>query len=120
MHITEVATQNEMKVPVTLTRDRQRADECCGLVRMPLPQPVEARARQRLEQNCPYAFYFKRLTFHFEDGVLTVRGCVPTFYLKQVLQTWLRDLDNVRQLDNQVDVVSATGLSSEPRIESMD
>jgi hypothetical protein len=116
----EVATQNEMKVPVPLMSNRQRADECCGLVRMPLPQPVEAKARQRLEQNCPYAFYFRRLTFQFEDGVLTVRGRVPTFYLKQVLQTWLRDLDSVQQIDNQVDVVSATGLSSEPRIESLD
>ena len=45
---------------------------------------------------------------------------VPTFYLKQILQTWLRKLDSVKQIDNQVDVVSATGLSSEPRIRSLE
>jgi len=45
-----------------------------------------------------------------------LRGRVPSFYLKQILQTWLRRLDGVEQIDNQVDVVSATGLSSEPHL----
>ena len=36
----------------------------------------------------------------------------PSFYLKQVLQTLLRNLDGVKQIDNQVDVVTSTGLSS--------
>jgi hypothetical protein len=47
------------------------------------------------------------------NGVLLLRGRVPTFYLKQMLQSWLKDLDGVSRIDNQVDVVSATGLSSE-------
>ena len=44
--------------------------------------------------------------------VLTVRGCVPTFYLKQVLQTMLKELNGVGRVDNQVDVVCSSGLSS--------
>ena len=47
-----------------------------------------------------------------QNDVLTIRGCVPTFYLKQVLQTVLQDLDGIRRVDNQVDVVSPCGLSS--------
>jgi hypothetical protein len=35
--------------------------------------------------------------------------------LKQMLQTILRDITHVQQLVNEVDVVCATGLSSEPK-----
>ena len=73
---------------------------------------VEELAYRRLSEKSLYSFYFKMITCHYEDGVLTLRGQLPTFYLKQVLQTWLRDLDFVEHIDNQVDVVSALGLSS--------
>jgi hypothetical protein len=42
------------------------------------------------------------LRFSYSDGVLSVEGRVRTFYLKQLLQTALRELEGVRQLDNQV------------------
>jgi hypothetical protein len=45
------------------------------------------------------------------DGVLIIRGRVPSFYLKQVLQTALREVDGVRQVDNRVQVASPTGLT---------
>jgi hypothetical protein len=35
-----------------------------------------------------------------------VRGTVPTFYLKQLLQNVLKDVDGVRAIDNQVAVVA--------------
>jgi hypothetical protein len=54
--------------------------------------------------------------FSEEDGVLMVRGCVPSFYLKQILQTVLSDLDGVCWIDNQVEVVSPNGLSSVRRL----
>lgn len=73
---------------------------------------VEELAYRRLREKCPYSFFFKKITCHYEDGVLTLRGQLPTFYLKQVLQTWLRDLESVEHIDNQVDVISASGLSS--------
>jgi hypothetical protein len=53
-------------------------------------------------------------TFEFYecDQVLHVRGQVPSFYLKQVLQTALRDVNGIRRVDNRVDVVCPDGLSS--------
>lgn len=72
---------------------------------------VDECIRRRLA-NCPYEFYFNSVTWHFEDGRLTLMGCVPTFYMKQMLQTILRDIEGVHDLVNDVDVVSATGLSS--------
>jgi hypothetical protein len=95
-------------------RDAQEAGCICAIVKLPLPPPVEERARQHLLTNCPYAFCFRDIQFEFADGVLTLRGRVPSYYLKQILQTWLRKLDGVQQIENEVDVVSACGLSSEP------
>ena len=61
-----------------------------------------------------YCFRGRADNFEFThaDEVLTVRGRVPTFYLKQMLQTMLMNLRGVSRIDNQVDVVSSHGLSS--------
>ena len=73
---------------------------------------VEELARQLLDNDCPYSFYFREIDIDFTDGVLMLRGRVPSFYLKQVLQAWLSSIEGVSRIDNQVDVTSATGLSS--------
>lgn len=73
---------------------------------------VHACVQERLA-TCPYAHFFNRVTWNYVCGTLTVEGSVPTFHMKQILQTMLRDLDDVEQIANQVDVVSSTGLSSE-------
>lgn len=62
--------------------------------------------------NCPYAHYFNRVAWYYVHGTLTLEGYVPTFYLKQILQSMLRDVAHVERIANNVDVVSATGLSS--------
>jgi hypothetical protein len=73
-------------------------------------------AARRIVANSPY-FRGRADTFEFfqYDRVLLVRGQVPSFYLKQVLQTLLRELPGVERVDDRVTVVSASGLSSESR-----
>jgi hypothetical protein len=44
------------------------------------------------------------LNFEQENGVLIVRGQVPTFFLKQVLQRALADLDGIVRIENFVEV----------------
>ena len=44
------------------------------------------------------------LEFDRDGATLVVRGEVPTFYLKQLLQEALRELAGVARIDNQVDV----------------
>ena len=73
---------------------------------------IEHEVRQGLLEGCPYAHFFRQIQCDFDDGVLTLRGSVPTFYLKQVLQTRVMDLPNVAEIHNDVDVVSSSGLSS--------
>jgi hypothetical protein len=72
---------------------------------------VDECVRRRLG-DCPYGFYFNKVSWQFAAGQLRLEGCVPTFYLKQMLQTILRDIEHVDQIVNDVDVISATGLSS--------
>jgi hypothetical protein len=45
------------------------------------------------------------LEFEHQDDVLVVRGRVPTFYLKQLLQTLLKRLNGTPRIDNRVEVV---------------
>ena len=44
----------------------------------------------------------RRLTCAFHEGVLSIRGVVPTFYLKQMAQALLIALDGVEEISNQV------------------
>jgi hypothetical protein len=75
-------------------------------------ETLAEKARCRLAENGPYAHCFRDVTCDSKDGVLTLRGRVESFYLKQVLQTRLRDLEGVTRIENQVEVVSSAGLSS--------
>lgn len=75
---------------------------------------LERLAHQMLAQHCHFHGRDRGLEIAQRDDVLVIRGCVPTFYLKQVLQTALMGLDGVRWVDNQVDVVACDGLSSVP------
>ena len=72
---------------------------------------VDDVVRRRLEA-CPYSFVFDKISWRFQDGALTLRGCVPSFYLKQVLQELLRGIEHIERIENDVAVVSSTGLSS--------
>lgn len=94
----------------TLTLERPTAGVALGDA--PERPAVELLARRRIAEKCTYAFCFNQVTFSYSQGVLTLEGRLPSFYLKQVLQTLLRDLDGVKRINNRVDVVSSTGLSS--------
>ena len=65
---------------------------------------VNSSVRERLS-HCSHCTSFRRIQWHYDTGTLTLQGSVPTFYLKQVLQTVLRDVEHVRRIDNKVDVV---------------
>lgn len=60
----------------------------------------------------PHCFYFRQVECIFDSGVLRLQGRVPTYYLKQLLQTRLMDIDGVAAIENDVDVVSSVGLST--------
>lgn len=75
-------------------------------------EQIHETVRRRID-GCPYKFIFGKVTWHCHDGHLRLRGCVPSFHLKQMLQELLRDIERVKLITNSVDVVSSTGVSSE-------
>jgi hypothetical protein len=69
---------------------------------------VHETVRRRID-GCSYKFIFNKVTWHCIDGQLTLRGSVPSFHLKQLLQELLRGIEHVAQITNRVDVVNSTG-----------
>ena len=63
---------------------------------------VQSEAQNLLERSNYLAL--RRLRCEFADGRLILNGRVPTYYLKQVAQTIVRQLPGVRRIDNRVDV----------------
>ena len=72
---------------------------------------IQETVRHRID-GCSYKFIFDNVTWHSNEGHLTLWGRVPNFYLKQVLQELLHGIEQVTQITNSVDVVSSTGISS--------
>jgi hypothetical protein len=90
---------------ITLTKKQKRK---------PITTRVDTARRARKELNGHVHFRGRVDGFQFEhhDGVLTVRGRVPSFYLRKLLESLLKRVDGVHVVDNQVDVVCCDRLSS--------
>lgn len=63
--------------------------------------------------QCTYSHSFSKIQWKYANGTLTLQGRVASFYLKQILLTLMRNCELIERISDQVDVVSATGLSSE-------
>ena len=66
---------------------------------------VQSEAQSRLRKSSYHQLHLVSCEFH--DGVLTLRGPVSSFHLKQVAQTLIRDLDGVGEINNRLEVVVA-------------
>ena len=73
---------------------------------------IVCQARKQLSQCDHFRCHCHSIDIEYQRGDLVLMGRLPSFYLKQVLQTVLRGLPGVDQIKNRVDVVSPTGLSS--------
>jgi osmotically-inducible protein OsmY len=71
-------------------------------VRFAPERMVEMMAEARLARS-PY-HELSRVWCRFGEGVLTLRGRVSTYYLKQVAQHTVRQIDGVTQIDNRLRV----------------
>jgi hypothetical protein len=80
--------------------------------RRPVGRQIEQTARAIVDAHSHFYRRANQFEFFSYDGVLVVRGNVPSFYLKQMLQTALQELRGTCRIDNQVAVVSSFGLSS--------
>ena len=72
---------------------------------------IEQIARRTIDlaqgklHNCGYAA-LGRLRCRYYEGVLSIRGKVPSYYLKQVAYTLLRDVEGVEEYSDQIEVAA--------------
>jgi osmotically-inducible protein OsmY len=59
-------------------------------------------AQRRLRES---SYCVRNISCAYDEGVLTLRGHVHSFYLKQIVQALAEKVDGVRQVVNLVDVV---------------
>jgi hypothetical protein len=86
----------------TVQRSQRERERCS--------KDMEQRARTIIETHSLFVGRAWLFEFQVREEVLVVRGTVPTFYLKQVLQSVLKNLDGIRWIDNQVTVDWNDGL----------
>jgi osmotically-inducible protein OsmY len=56
--------------------------------------------------RCNSYLALKNVSCEYCEGVLTLRGCLPTYYLKQMAQTAVAQIEGVRQVVNQIQVLA--------------
>ena len=74
-----------------------------------LPPPAARRVdpanlAERALRNSPY-LALRNVACDCRDGLLTLRGCLPTYYLKQVAQAVVAHVEGVRQVVNEIEVL---------------
>jgi osmotically-inducible protein OsmY len=69
------------------------------------PQASLQAVAERALRSGPYPA-LKNLCCDCRGGVLVLRGCLPTYYLKQVAQEVVAHLEGVQGVENQIEVVT--------------
>jgi osmotically-inducible protein OsmY len=67
-------------------------------------QVVQAEARSRLRKSGYRELQLVSCDFH--EGILTLRGRISSFYLKQLAQTLVYQLDGVGEVNNRLEVAT--------------
>jgi hypothetical protein len=76
----------------------------------PDPQTSLQAVAERALRTGPYPA-FKKLSCDYQGGVLVLRGCLPSYYLKQIAQEVVaRLVQGMGRLDNQIQVVQVVVL----------
>jgi osmotically-inducible protein OsmY len=65
---------------------------------------IQARVESRLKRSSYAELHGVSCDYH--EGVVTLRGRVSSYYLKQMAQALVFRLDGVQELNNRVEVVS--------------
>ena len=73
------------------------------VVRRTPDRPTTAQtARQRLSRSCHWQI--RLVTCRYHEGVLLLYGRLPSYYLKQLAQEAVRNLEGVEEIINRIEV----------------
>jgi len=76
---------------------------CVSPVWSPPASDITQTAECRLKAHCYLAL--RNISCEFLDGTLTLRGCLPTYYLKQMAQASVGEIEGVRRIVNEIEVM---------------
>jgi osmotically-inducible protein OsmY len=62
-----------------------------------------AEEAERILMGSPYR-HLRRVRCSYHDGILTLHGHVPSFFLKQMAQSVVSRVDGVRRVNNEIKV----------------
>jgi osmotically-inducible protein OsmY len=96
-----------------LVTTRQEPPEVSRTTVISSLEDATALAAEARLLNSPYV-ELRRVSCEFHEGILTLRGRVPRYYLKQIAQNVVSQLSGVVEIDNQLDVAAH---ASEPEAE---
>lgn len=82
----------------------------CRPSELAAPQDLELPSRVRLTLSQTRHPAFHSLQVAEENGAIILDGELPSFYLKQLVQTIAGSVDGVRRLHNRVRVVRTTAI----------
>jgi BON domain-containing protein len=84
------------------SRSPLAAASTAPVLALPAVCPIVQTVERKLRESSYY--YLRSIRCAFEAGVITLRGRVPTFYLKQTVQAIVEKIDGVEQVVNLVEV----------------
>jgi osmotically-inducible protein OsmY len=95
--------------------EHQHAREACALSPAAHRPETGELAESRLRRSAYLAL--QQLSCEFRAGVLTLRGRLPSYYLKQVALAVVTPVEGVERIDDQIEVAApaAASASSEGR-----
>lgn len=71
-------------------------------------EEVVVKAYQCLDHHPHFRGRLLNIQIRHEESVLMLEGQLPSYYLKQILQSVLRQLDGVSEIQNDVEVYNPT------------
>lgn len=76
--------------------------------------PARVSPGSAVEQRLGSSGYLalRRIRCECDGDVLSLRGCVPSYFLKQVAQAIAGDTAGIRRVDNQIQVLSSAARQS--------
>jgi osmotically-inducible protein OsmY len=80
------------------------SDAPCHIAERSGSSLIAESAESRLRGNSYLAL--KNVSCDYRDGVLTLRGCLPTYYLKQMAQAAVARIDGVERVINEIEVMA--------------
>lgn len=100
-----------------MAQDQTRMDGTVVLADSLTPHYPSVEAAERRLRQSPY-IELRRISCSVREGVLTLFGSVPSYYLKQMAQNVVGRLPGVREIENCLEVVSPLALLGPARGDS--